>query len=219
VVNLGKQVDILCLSPFMKLALLLHPITPPKRCFRLLSQVAEVEALKEELVQRPTSKQVDDLRKQVKILQAVGYNSIEAEDWELATRGDDIGKLETLLLDKNRRLEHELTQAKVGRFSLVLSEVCSVGWYVAREDGMRKRETLLLDKDRWLKHEFLLELENERARVHYRARLYSRTRVHSRVRVHSCRGGVLCTFSGVESLCTCFAYYSKGAAFCVVFFR
>lgn len=57
---------------------------------------------------------MDDLRKQVKILQAVGYNSVEAEDWEIATRGDDIGKLETLLLDKNRRLEHELTQAKVG---------------------------------------------------------------------------------------------------------
>jgi homeobox protein cut-like len=106
----------------MKLALLLHPITPPKPCIRLLLQVVEVETLKEELVQRPTSKQVDDLRKQVKILQAVGYNSIEAEDWELATRGDDIGKLETLLLDKNRRLEHELTQAKVGRF-----ESCTLG--------------------------------------------------------------------------------------------
>ncbi|GAQ87720.1 Transcription factor/CCAAT displacement protein CDP1 [Klebsormidium nitens] len=76
-------------------------------------KVSEVESLKAELLQRPTSKQVDDLRKQVKILQAVGYNSVEAEDWEIATRGDDIGKLETLLLDKNRRLEHELTQAKV----------------------------------------------------------------------------------------------------------
>jgi homeobox protein cut-like len=43
----------------------------------------------------------------------VGYNSIEAEDWETATRGEDIGKLETLLLDKNRRMEHELTQVKV----------------------------------------------------------------------------------------------------------
>jgi hypothetical protein len=52
----------------MKLALLLHPITPPEPCIRLLLQVVEVETLKEELVQRPTSKQVDDLRKQVKIL-------------------------------------------------------------------------------------------------------------------------------------------------------
>lgn len=46
-------------------------------------------------------------------VQAVGYNSVEAEDWEIATRGEDIGKLETLLLDKNRRMEHELTQVKV----------------------------------------------------------------------------------------------------------
>lgn len=46
-------------------------------------------------------------------LQAVGYNSVEAEDWEIATRGEDIGKLETLLLDKNRKMEHELTQVKV----------------------------------------------------------------------------------------------------------
>lgn len=45
--------------------------------------------------------------------QAVGYNSVEAEDWEIATRGEDIGKLETLLLDKNRKMEHELTQVKV----------------------------------------------------------------------------------------------------------
>lgn len=46
-------------------------------------------------------------------MQAVGYNSVEAEDWEIATRGEDIGKLETLLLDKNRKMEHELTQFKV----------------------------------------------------------------------------------------------------------
>jgi homeobox protein cut-like len=46
-------------------------------------------------------------------VQAVGYNSVEAEDWEIATRGEDIGKLETLLLDKNRKMEHELTQVKV----------------------------------------------------------------------------------------------------------
>ena len=52
-------------------------------------------------------------------MQAVGYNSVEAEDWELATRGEDMGKLETLLLDKNRRMEHELTQVKVLNLFLV----------------------------------------------------------------------------------------------------
>ena len=45
--------------------------------------------------------------------QAVGYNSIEAEDWELATSGEEMSKLESLLLDKNRKMEHELTQLKV----------------------------------------------------------------------------------------------------------
>lgn len=72
-----------------------------------------LQELQKEISERPTTKQVEDLRKQVKILQAVGYNSVEAEDWEIATRGEDIGKLETLLLDKNRKMEHELTQVKV----------------------------------------------------------------------------------------------------------
>ncbi len=43
----------------------------------------------------------------------MGYNSIEAEDWEIAVQGEDIGKLETLLLEKNRKMEHELTLVKV----------------------------------------------------------------------------------------------------------
>lgn len=54
-------------------------------------------------------------------LQAVGYNSIEAEDWEVATSGEEMSKMESLLLDKNRKMEHELTQLKVqiGLFKLV----------------------------------------------------------------------------------------------------
>ncbi|XP_028060112.1 protein CASP-like [Camellia sinensis] len=71
------------------------------------------EEIKKELQTRPTAKLVDDLRKKVKILQAVGYNSIEAEDWEVATSGEEMSKLESLLLDKNRKMEHELTQLKV----------------------------------------------------------------------------------------------------------
>ncbi|KAL6554489.1 hypothetical protein OROMI_020162 [Orobanche minor] len=73
----------------------------------------ELEELKKELQARPTEKLVDDLRKKVKILQAVGYNSIEAEDWEAATSGEEMSQLESLLLDKNRKMEHELTQVKV----------------------------------------------------------------------------------------------------------
>ncbi|XP_039025500.1 protein CASP-like [Hibiscus syriacus] len=72
-----------------------------------------LEELKKELQTRPTGKTVDDLRKKVKILQAVGYNSIEAEDWEAATTGEEMSKMESLLLDKNRKMEHELTQLKV----------------------------------------------------------------------------------------------------------
>ncbi|XP_051152176.1 protein CASP [Andrographis paniculata] len=73
----------------------------------------EIEELKKELQAKPTEKLVDDLRKKVKILQAVGYNSIEAEDWEVATSGEEMSKMESLLLDKNRKLEHEVTQFKV----------------------------------------------------------------------------------------------------------
>ncbi|XP_050237895.1 protein CASP [Mercurialis annua] len=72
-----------------------------------------LEELKKELQARPTTKLVDDLRKKVKILQAVGYNSIEAEDWEAATSGEETSKMEYLLLDKNRKMEHKLTQLKV----------------------------------------------------------------------------------------------------------
>ncbi|OMP04576.1 hypothetical protein CCACVL1_02152, partial [Corchorus capsularis] len=72
-----------------------------------------LEEMKKELQARPTTKLVDDLRKKVKILQAVGYNSIEAEDWEAATSGEEMSKMESLLLDKNRKMEHELTQLKV----------------------------------------------------------------------------------------------------------
>lgn len=67
------------------------------------------------------------------LVQAVGYNSVEAEDWEIATRGEDIGKLETLLLDKNRKMEHELTQVKVRLLtanSLDMSTSLDISWLV-----------------------------------------------------------------------------------------
>ncbi|CAH9147145.1 unnamed protein product [Cuscuta epithymum] len=71
-----------------------------------------LDEMKKELQTRPTTKLVDDLKKKVQILQAVGYNSIETEDWEAATSGEEMSKLESLLLDKNRKMEHELTQLK-----------------------------------------------------------------------------------------------------------
>ncbi|XP_009764795.1 protein CASP [Nicotiana tabacum] len=84
-----------------------------KRLNALLNEKeVALEELKKELQTRPTTKVIDDLRKKVKILQAVGYNTIEAEDWEVATSGEEMSKLESLLLDKNRKMEHELTQLK-----------------------------------------------------------------------------------------------------------
>lgn len=74
---------------------------------------AALDEMKKQLQARPTEKMVEDLRKKVKILQAVGYNSIEAEDWEVATSGEEMSRMESLLLDKNRKMEHELTQLKV----------------------------------------------------------------------------------------------------------
>ncbi|GKV25079.1 hypothetical protein SLEP1_g34574 [Rubroshorea leprosula] len=79
----------------------------------LIEKEVVIEAMKKDLQTRPTEKLVDDLHKKVKILQAVGYNSIEAEDWEAATSGEEMSKMESLLLDKNRKMEHELTQLKV----------------------------------------------------------------------------------------------------------
>ncbi|XP_078441151.1 protein CASP [Wolffia australiana] len=79
----------------------------------LIEKESLIDELRKEINERPTEKLVEDLRKKVKILQAVGYNSIEAEDWELATSGEEMSKLESLLLDKNRKMEHELTQLKV----------------------------------------------------------------------------------------------------------
>ncbi|GAA0171916.1 homeodomain transcription factor [Lithospermum erythrorhizon] len=89
-------------------------VAPTRWFFRMIKGAdAALENMKKEMQARPTEKLVDHLRKKIKILQAVGYNSIEAEDWEVATSGEEMSKLESLLLDKNRKMEHEVTQLKV----------------------------------------------------------------------------------------------------------
>ncbi|KAF7813797.1 protein CASP [Senna tora] len=76
---------------------------------KLTAMLSEKETtlvdMKKELQSRPTAKMVDELRKKVKILQA--------EDWEVATSGGEMSNMESLLLEKNRKMEHELTQMKV----------------------------------------------------------------------------------------------------------
>ncbi|XP_074570590.1 protein CASP [Curcuma longa] len=104
--------------------------------------------LRRELQERPTTRLVDDLRKKVKILQAVGYNSIEAEDWELATTGEEMSKLESLLLDKNRKMEHELTQLKVKiseKTSLLEAAEAKIAELTAKLDEQQKLITKLED--------------------------------------------------------------------------
>ncbi|EFH59392.1 hypothetical protein ARALYDRAFT_318610 [Arabidopsis lyrata subsp. lyrata] len=88
-------------------------VLKPTVILLVLNQDTVIEEMKKELRERPSAKLVDDLRKKVKILQAVGYNSIEAEDWDAATTGEEMSKMESLLLDKNRKMEHEVTQLKV----------------------------------------------------------------------------------------------------------
>ncbi|MBA0788105.1 hypothetical protein Gotri_025530 [Gossypium trilobum] len=67
--------------------------------------------MKKELQTRPTEKLVEGLRKKVKILQAVGYNSVEAEDWEAATSGEEVKLSEKIsLLETDDGKIRELTE-------------------------------------------------------------------------------------------------------------
>lgn len=96
-------------------------------------------ALEEELAARPTQTQLEELRAQLRVLQAIGYNSLDLEpDSDTpaprssnpgsGTAGGSgagkgggggggapgsAGSLEALLLSKNRHLEHELTMMKL----------------------------------------------------------------------------------------------------------
>ncbi|KAK9803913.1 hypothetical protein WJX72_004650 [[Myrmecia] bisecta] len=85
----------------------------------LQAQEAHAAALEQEISTRPTAKQVDELRQTIRILQAVGYNAMEAEDRHDGQNGasstplGQAGSLEALLLEKNRHLEHELTMARL----------------------------------------------------------------------------------------------------------
>ncbi|XP_059455364.1 protein CASP [Corylus avellana] len=113
-----------------------------KRLNTLLNEKeVALEEMKKELQARPTEKLVDDLHKKVKILQAVGYNSIEAEDWEVATSGEEMSKMESLLLDKNRKMEHELTQLKVKlneKTSLLETAECKIAELTAKVNEQQK---------------------------------------------------------------------------------
>lgn len=65
-------------------------------------------------------RQVEELRQLIRVLQAVGYGSMDGEDSAAGGEGPSregaggqVGSLEHLLLSKARRLEHELTMARL----------------------------------------------------------------------------------------------------------
>lgn len=104
----------------------------------------ELQRLQLELQQRPTAARVAELQQQIRVLQAVGYGSLPEEDGGTAAApgmdpslsiGSDAGgrsseaglqadsgsqggaggiNLEGLLLAKNRKLEHDVTVARLG---------------------------------------------------------------------------------------------------------
>ena len=97
---------------------------------------SEVNSLQKELASRPLQSEILSLQKRVKVLQAVGYGAMDLdddddddddaaeEDWdfnEQAARDEPPSKeggeneeetVERLLLKKNRKIEHELTQSR-----------------------------------------------------------------------------------------------------------
>ncbi|CAD7703410.1 unnamed protein product [Ostreobium quekettii] len=80
-------------------------------------------SLESELATRLTAQQVDDLTRQIQLLQAVQYSSeVDTADGEdgaaNSTSKLGAGSLERILLQKSRHLEHELTKAKLSRADL-----------------------------------------------------------------------------------------------------
>ncbi|BDA49351.1 Protein CASP [Coccomyxa sp. Obi] len=78
----------------------------------LAAQQAHTAALEAQLSSRPTTQQVEQLQAQVRVLQAVGYGAVETDD----AGGPGPGaadSLEAALLGKARRLEHDLTMARL----------------------------------------------------------------------------------------------------------
>lgn len=76
---------------------------------QLENKESMLRSLELELTQRPTERDLEELKKQVKILQAVQYNAEEDGTTD---------SMETLLLKKNKHLEHQLTTEKLQKAEL-----------------------------------------------------------------------------------------------------
>jgi homeobox protein cut-like len=84
----------------------------------LKAKEQEAEALKEKMGKLPTLGDYHALQRQLKILQAVEYNTLDTLDLDLggapseAGGGEETRKLEEMLMAKNKQLESRLTEAK-----------------------------------------------------------------------------------------------------------
>ena len=84
----------------------------------LKAKEQEAEALKDKIGKLPTLGDYHALQRQLKILQAVEYNTLDTLDLDLggapseAGGGEETRKLEEMLMAKNKQLESRLTEAK-----------------------------------------------------------------------------------------------------------
>eukprot|EP00802_Teleaulax_amphioxeia_P005620 Tamp_05624.p1 GENE.Tamp_05624~~Tamp_05624.p1 ORF type:complete len:778 (-),score=319.41 Tamp_05624:587-2869(-) len=83
----------------------------------LKSKEQEAEALKDKIAKLPTLADYQSLQRQLKIMQAVEYNTLDDLDLEggatsEAGGGEETRKLEEMLMAKNKQLENRLTEAR-----------------------------------------------------------------------------------------------------------
>ncbi|KAI8464036.1 MAG: CASP C terminal-domain-containing protein [Monoraphidium minutum] len=136
------------------------------RCDALHEQLdaaaARAEGLEQQLALRPTQAQarasVEELKQQVRILQAVGYGSLDdghappggggggaGASGGGGARGGGAASLEGMLLAKNRRLEHELTMARLAaadneqQLEAAQAQVSELKAQLAEKEAARRR--------------------------------------------------------------------------------
>jgi len=116
----------------------------------LRAQEGHAEALERELTTRPTVQQVEELRQQLRLMQAVGLGALESEEGHMAGPG----AMETLLLEKTRKLEHQVTTWRLelaqtsGEAESASAKVADLEALVQEREGLiaRLEEDLLAAK-------------------------------------------------------------------------
>eukprot|EP00873_Tetraselmis_striata_P029350 jgi/Tetstr1/449614/TSEL_036701.t1 len=110
----------------------------------LEAQEGRSAALEQELAGRPSAAELDKLRQQVRALQAVGFSQVDGEDGDDAAKKlGPPGSLEAMLLEKNRRLEHELTRCKLASAELRGEVAASVGAVAELQAALEEKAALV----------------------------------------------------------------------------